>query len=511
MKILKLHIKGYKNLKDTLVDFRTINEKEYANLHFLVGINGSGKSSFLEAAGLIFTRIMQDESPGFYFDLEYQIENTLVKVRHTENSESRQSLSVELYANDRSNSYSAIPEQYKPKRIISYTSGANSNMFDIMMTSTKDSLASDLYDEIFSPDKKTPDNIDDVLTHYDRLINHNRILSLSSENSSVLLPVLFAMLPGYSLKEIQRYSDLRAELTKIIPGFLPSAFSIVVNEEKLNDIAEEGQEHHKRLKALLAGNDKGENCYDWQIRRSILEENQNNPLNELVTGFLFQVHPETGTCYHKQLNNAYYSDPMLLLYIFQNCYESGAIREMNFSFNTADCPHLLSSQALSDGELLWLARMGLILLSQTDSSANTLFLLDEPDVHFNDDWNVNFVSLVYKLCANYKHALIVATHSTLILTDAHCGQIHLFSKTSETGIVIKQISTPAFGAQREEIAKHLFDAASIGTYASEIIEQLLEKAQSSEELREWILKSGPGYQRFRLFERYYELTELEHN
>ena len=40
---------------------------------FLIGCNGSGKSSVLEAVGLIFTRIMQNELPGFIFELKYRM------------------------------------------------------------------------------------------------------------------------------------------------------------------------------------------------------------------------------------------------------------------------------------------------------------------------------------------------------------------------------------------------------------------------------------------------------
>ena len=58
---------------------------------------------------------------------------------------------------------------------------------------------------------------------------------------------------------------------------------------------------------------------------------------------------------------------------------------------------LYSLEALSDGELMWLARTGLVLMAQPYCGENTLFLYDEPDVHFNDDWNKDFMKILYEL------------------------------------------------------------------------------------------------------------------
>ena len=46
-----------------------------------------------------------------------------------------------------------------------------------------------------------------------------------------------------------------------------------------------------------------------------------------------------------------------------------------------------------------------------------MFLYDEPDVHFNDDWSREFVRFVYAMCSmdgTSGNEFLVATHSDLI-------------------------------------------------------------------------------------------------
>ena len=63
MKLEYLYIDGYKGLKGLELRFK--EQHSPVAVDFLVGKNGSGKSSVLEALGLIFTRIMQKRTSRF--------------------------------------------------------------------------------------------------------------------------------------------------------------------------------------------------------------------------------------------------------------------------------------------------------------------------------------------------------------------------------------------------------------------------------------------------------------
>lgn len=71
MKISRLKISGYKNLKNLEIDF-----EEDVSLIALIGDNGSGKSNLLEALTIIFSRLSMREKISFDFEVEYHIGQT---------------------------------------------------------------------------------------------------------------------------------------------------------------------------------------------------------------------------------------------------------------------------------------------------------------------------------------------------------------------------------------------------------------------------------------------------
>ena len=71
MKLEYLYIDGYKGLKRLKLQFK--EQTGAVPVDFLIGCNGSGKSSVLEAVGLIFTRIMQNELPDFPIFFQFHI------------------------------------------------------------------------------------------------------------------------------------------------------------------------------------------------------------------------------------------------------------------------------------------------------------------------------------------------------------------------------------------------------------------------------------------------------
>ena len=78
---------------------------------------------------------------------------------------------------------------------------------------------------------------------------------------------------------------------------------------------------------------------------------------------------------------------------------------------------------------------------------NTLFLYDEPDVHFNDEWSRDFVRFVYAMCSmdgKSGNEFLIATHSDLILTDAMWEQIHLFENPTGSKTEVKDLEISYF-------------------------------------------------------------------
>ena len=540
MKLEYLYIDGYKGLKRLKLQFK--EQTGVVPVDFLIGCNGSGKSSVLEAVGLIFTRIMQNELPGFIFELKYRMpDGTGIYVKPQKKgfcdaSGRRRKLYVELEKNGKTQQLYSIPDEYLPDRIISYCSGANSSMEDILIRSPRASLASDLYDLSLAMDVENGEGpvsgkeehpgessvargeaAEEILSFYERLDVNPRVLFLDAVTSKFILPALFAVMP-FDMQDDRisekalRYATLRKKLLKRLNiRLIPAAFSLRIDDTRLEEAADRPQ--MSILRRLLSQDVKGKalsNCVIHRTSTDRLEED-GSLAGETAAVFLFESWEAEGekVFYHPMLQRYFDGSPFALISTLLTAWREGVIREIHFSYRNGDERGLYEMEDLSDGELMWLARIGLILMAQNHSGENTLFLYDEPDVHFNDDWSRDFVRFVYAMCSmdgTSGNEFLVATHSDLILTDAMRSQIHLFENPTGSRTEVKELEISTFAAGRDSISKQVFKASSIGGFASDTIKELMAETDP-EQLAQAISKIGPGYQRFRLQEQLYALLE----
>lgn len=531
MRLERVRIQNYKCLRDVAVDFSSpAGEEDRFSAQFLAGVNGSGKSCFLEALGLIFTRIMQGEVPGFPFELVYWIQGEKARVRVVPadpRSKKRRKLEVSVTREDRTEKFHRIPEEYQPRRIVACSSGVNHLMDSVLLTSPRASLASDLYDLSFQEDEEGQREMSWLLERYRALDTDPRIFSIDEKSAKLVVPVLFAVVPGFQdEKAAGGYFGLRKKLTDRIDGrFAPMAFSLTVDETRLQDFL--GKQAKSPQYGLLAKlfrsepKERGDPLHSWMVRRPMLEENGGEPAYKAAERmsqtavFCFEPWQEgeaEGRMWNRRLSEEFDGDPMLLLNVLAAAWRSGILRDVQLAFRRGKQKAVLGMETLSDGELMWLARMGLVLMSRLPRSSDTLFLFDEPDVHFNNEWNMDFVNTL-RQCSRLSeegldHEFVITTHSTLLLTDAYAEQIHLFS-AQEGGVRVESPAISPFAAQQDELSRQLFSAQPVGSYAMRRVQAALERAETPEELYELIQETGPGYQRFRLYEKYFRLKKRQ--
>lgn len=93
----------------------------------------------------------------------------------------------------------------------------------------------------------------------------------------------------------------------------------------------------------------------------------------------------------------------------------------------------LFTKELSDGEHQFLHSLGLCLLFKNESC---LFLLDEPETHFNPDWKAKFISSIRHCFALEKSStmreMLITTHSPYLVSDSESKYVHVFVKDNET-------------------------------------------------------------------------------
>lgn len=161
---------------------------------------------------------------------------------------------------------------------------------------------------------------------------------------------------------------------------------------------------------------------------------------------------------------------------------------VRFTKHGVDDPMMLKE--LSDGEHQLLHSLGLCLLFR---DTNSLFLLDEPETHFNPDWRANFISRL-RQCLPDKgdvgQEMLITTHTPFLISDSKPDKVMVFRKDKTSGAV--SISQPEFNTLGASINKitmsSVFDKReTIGGYAQVLLEALRTRFELGNEDKEALI------------------------
>jgi restriction system-associated AAA family ATPase len=138
---------------------------------------------------------------------------------------------------------------------------------------------------------------------------------------------------------------------------------------------------------------------------------------------------------------------------------------------------------LSDGEHQLLHSLGLCLLFR---ETNSLFLLDEPETHFNPDWRANFITRLRQCLpdtANVAQEMLITTHTPFLISDSKPDKVLVFAKDKASGAV--SISHPDYntlGASINKITMNTFGKReTIGGHARALLEALRARFEQGTE------------------------------
>ena len=144
----------------------------------------------------------------------------------------------------------------------------------------------------------------------------------------------------------------------------------------------------------------------------------------------------------------------------------------------------LLSKSLSDGEHQHLHSLGLALLYRNQ---NCLYLLDEPETHFNPKWRSRFITSL-KNClkpnpSSVNSEVLITTHSPFLISDSHRKQVLVFDK--ERGkISVTRPDYNTFGASINKITMETFHKReTIGGQAEEALEEFCRRHNEGDERR----------------------------
>ena len=150
------------------------------------------------------------------------------------------------------------------------------------------------------------------------------------------------------------------------------------------------------------------------------------------------------------------------------------MRIKHFYFTKQGVKQPMLLKELSDGEYQLLHSLGLCLLFR---DTNSLFLLDEPETHFNPEWRANFISRLRQCLpgnGEFAHDMLITTHTPFLISDSKPDKVLVFAKDKTSGKV--SISHPEYntlGASINKITMSTFGKIeTIGGYAQGLLDSL---------------------------------------
>ncbi|WP_434728562.1 restriction system-associated AAA family ATPase [Pseudomonas soli] len=144
---------------------------------------------------------------------------------------------------------------------------------------------------------------------------------------------------------------------------------------------------------------------------------------------------------------------------------------------------------LSDGEHQLLHSLGLCLLFR---ETNSLFLLDEPETHFNPGWRANFISRLRQCLpgnGEFAQEMLITTHTPFLISDSKPEKVLVFAKDKTTGSVsIRHPDYNTLGASINKITMNTFGKReTIGGHAQALLEALRARFEQGGEDKEALI------------------------
>ncbi|MGS0691213.1 restriction system-associated AAA family ATPase [Shewanella sp. 30m-9] len=154
------------------------------------------------------------------------------------------------------------------------------------------------------------------------------------------------------------------------------------------------------------------------------------------------------------------------------------MRIKHFWVNKKNIEQPVLLKSLSDGEHQLIHTLGLCLLFR---DTNSLFLLDEPETHFNPQWRANFISrLRQSLSDSDSQEMLITTHTPFLISDSVREKVLVFEK-NEQNVSVSNPEYNTLGASINQITMATFDKPeTIGGLAQSLLNDFKVKSEKQD-------------------------------
>lgn len=500
MKLNRIRIKNLKS-SGLLKDFDwtanyLLDDVERLNPKCLVGVNGSGKSQLLEAITEIFYLLNEYWNNGIKlsadieFELVYFIKRGGEILEITIQTDEKKKIDVYQKLNGKFKLFEGNPLELLPSRIIGYTSGQNETL----------SLR---YLDIYS------DYAEQV---------RNAALNEKSKNTIIPTPLfswvdyesnIAVLIANFMLREKGELQFFESQIKlKSVESF---RIVIQLNDKKEIKLTDELKGYIDNLKKTSTTY-----LYTKSIETYVFDFYSDDELKKAFDHFFDNA---------SKLFLAFYKLGLLNELIIQKKVRQEIKRQRNdhktvvkppivpdsdkvFRFdkvkiNVAELLHEIDYVGLSDGEHQFVHILGTILMFDED---NSLFLLDEPESHFNPLWRIEFLKTLHRITKDRFQDFLITTHAPYLLSDTPRDDIYIFKREGNK-VSFQEPSKATFGASFDELLEIAFGLKPpISSISSGRIDELV-KSNSEDEIKEGLKSIGDSAQKMRLYQRIVELKK----
>ena len=491
MQLKKLYIDDYKILKDFTIEF-PYDFKKYISV--LIGTNGSGKSTILEAIAQIFSSVYLNETAKFGFELEYSVRHEEMIEETSTSSESHTTyLSAKLSASKKGDTI----------QIETFDRfGEISDAIDIL----------EKHKMVFVNDITTysylPDNIVIYYSGLSEIMRklvepHNKIISTAYRKNNALVERDFFYF------EPEHFGIILTSLLSFeygdIPEFLQSKAKIS-GVQNIKIRLQKPEWANDTIQNFWGAKGEARNFLDYLNENSATVEDLSNPENSAKIGnIVIEVSQDEAIIITVLTQEKLFEirnhliEEKKLFEILNILFADGMLKDITFSLKK-EGEHKTFG-ALSEGEQQAIIIKG---LTELLSEKNSLFLLDEPDTYLHPKWQRQFITDIENtIDSNYnsENSFIIATHSPQLLSNAQSDLN--FVKIIEEGKLIE--NTPKYYGR--EINSILYDLMGveernklvrdkISDLFTLIAEEEIEDAENSlKDLQDLIGKDDPELKR----------------
>ncbi len=504
IKRIKIHSIPHKPLIEGLELNFPENIGNFVNANCLIGVNGSGKSQLLESIADLFVYLdslyrncnkPKSTLPPFLFEIAYSIVLNDKRYFVEFIQEKMNKPPKVIIINENKEEISIREEEielYLPVKIIGYTSGENETISIPFLA---------YYDEyaIYTANRamKGFDNTDYEPRFY--------FMDYSTNLGIVISNLVFEKYDGVrKLKNELKIKKLKS-FQIIIQTNSPAAPKIPVNGEVGVILTDELREWRNFLINTAT-------CYEYdeKLNKYTLDFYFDDATKEALTHFFKSAYNLYTALYKFELLNNLMIDKVVRKNIEKDRKNRRLINKMPSVPNKDKVLHyselkleLENGQtvdylSLSDGEHQYFNIFGSVIMVDHD---NSLFLLDEPETHFNPKWRRLFISHLKELTESRKQDLYLTSHSPFIVSDCPRENVYIFERINNENIEVRNPGQETFGASFDNILQMAFGMDEvISKEASDKIKELHEETDPAK-IEEELKKLGDSPQILPLYRR----------